>query len=93
MPGMRKLLLVLAVSGLAALTLRPVQAAVPEWNPARTHPVQIGPEARRLVVGFRATPENTVVKTLKLRARAQSVNIIQAKTSDAEPAGLHSAPA
>ena len=88
MPGMRGLLPVLAVSGLAALTLGLAQAAAPEWNPARTHPVQIGPEARRLVVGFRATPENTVVKTIKLRARAQSVNIIQARTSDADAAGL-----
>ena len=88
MPGMRRLLLVLAISGVAGLTLDLTQAAVPEWNPARTHPVQIGPEARRLVVGFRATAGNTVVKTIKLRSRAQSVNIVQAKTSDVDAVGL-----
>jgi serine protease len=88
MPGMRKLLPLFAVGGLAGLASGWTQAAVPEWNPARTHPIQIGPEARRLVVGFRATRENSVVKTIALRSRAQSVNIIQAKTSEADAAGL-----
>jgi serine protease len=63
-------------------------AAVPEWNTVRAHPVSIGPEAGRLVVGFRATAGNTVVKTIKLRARTQSVKIAQAQTSGADVAGL-----
>jgi serine protease len=54
----------------------------------RTHSVQIGPEAQRLVVGFRATAGNTVVKTIKPRAQTQSVKIVQAQTTDADVAGL-----
>ncbi len=87
MPGMRKLLLVCAVAGISSLAFGPAQAAAAEWNPARTHPVQIGPEAHRLIVGFRATPENTVVKSIRLR-HAQSINIVQAETSTADAAGL-----
>jgi serine protease len=88
MPGFGRLLLVLAVGCVGLLTFGAAQAAVPEWNAVRTHSVQIGPEANRLVVGFRATPANTVVKEIKVRARAQSVKIAQAMTSDADVAGL-----
>jgi serine protease len=63
-------------------------AAAPEWNPVRTHSVEIGPEAHRLVVGFRATAGNALVKTIKPRAQAQSVKIVQAQTTDADVAGL-----
>ena len=41
-----------------------------------------------MVVGFRATAGNTVVKSIKFRARPQSVNIVQAKTSEADVVGL-----
>ena len=40
------------------------------------------------MVGFRATADNAVTKTIKLRSRAQSVKIVQAQTSDADAAGL-----
>ena len=63
-------------------------AAVPEWNPVRTHNVPVGPQAGRLVVGFRATAGNAVTKTVRLRSRGQSVQIVQAQTSDADAAGL-----
>jgi serine protease len=63
-------------------------AAAPEWNPVRTHAVQIGPEASRLVVGFRATPANAVVKSLKIRAQARNIKIVQAQTSGEDVAGL-----
>jgi serine protease len=85
MPGIVRLLLVLAAG---CMTLETVNAAVPEWNPVRTHSVQIGPEARRLVVGFRATPANTVVKALKVHARTSTVSIVQANTSDADVISL-----
>jgi serine protease len=88
MPGIARLLLVLACGGTVWLLPTPARAAVPEWNPARTHAVQLGPEASRLVVGFRATTGSTVVKAVKLRALAQSVKIVQAKTTDADVAGL-----
>jgi len=88
MPGMGRLLFVLAFGSVASLTMGQASAAVPEWNPVRTHPVPIGPEASRLVVGFRATPGNTVIKQIQLRTRAQSVKIAQAKTSNADVTDL-----
>ena len=87
MPGIARLLATL-VAGCAVLTLAPAMAAVPEWNSVRTHAVQLGPEASRLLVGFRATPSNAVVKTIKARAHAQVIKIVQAGTSDADVASL-----
>ncbi len=87
MPGITRLLLALVV-GCAVLTLAPATAAVPEWNAVRTHSVQLGPEASRLLVGFRATPGNAVVKAVRVRARTQSITVVQAGTSDADVAGL-----
>jgi serine protease len=88
MLGIARLLFVLACGGSVWLTTTPARAAVPEWNPVRTHPVQLGPEASRLVVGFRATASNSVVKAVKPRMRAQSIKIVQAMTSAADVAGL-----
>src|SRR5882672_2826341 len=88
MPGIARLLLALACGGSICLLPDPGRAAVPEWNPVRSHAVQLGPEAHRLVVGFRATAGNTVVKAIKPRMRAQSIKIIQAQTSDADVAAL-----
>ena len=87
MPGITRLLLALVV-GCAVLTLAPATAAVPEWNAVRTHSVQLGPEAGRLLVGFRATPGNAVVKVVRVHARTQSIQVVQAGTSDADVAGL-----
>jgi serine protease len=88
MPGIARLLLAFACGSSIWLMQGPARAAVPEWNPVRSHPVQLGPEARRLVVGFRATEGNAVVKTIKPRMRAQSVDVVQAQTSDADVAAL-----
>jgi serine protease len=88
MPGIARLLPVLACGGSVWLMPIAVHAGAPEWNPARTHTVQLGPEASRLVVGFSATTGSTVVKTVKHGAQAQSVKIVQAATSDADVAGL-----
>jgi serine protease len=88
MPGITRLLLALACGGSVWLTPTPARAAAPEWNPVRLHPVQIGPEASRLLVGFRATASNSVVKAVQPRMRAQSIKIVQAMTSDADVAVL-----
>ena len=88
MPGIARLLPMLACGGSVWLMPIAVHAAAPEWNPVRTHTVQLGPEANRLVVGFSATSGSTVVKTVKHGAQAQSVKIVQAATSDADVAGL-----
>ena len=45
MPGIARLLFVLACGGSVWLMPAPARAAVPEWNPVRSHPVQLGPEA------------------------------------------------
>jgi serine protease len=63
-------------------------AAAPEWNPVRSHPVEIGPQASRVVVGFRSTPGNSIVKEIKSRAKNQAIRITQAQTSRADVASL-----
>jgi serine protease len=88
MPGIARLLLALVCGGFICLRADPAFAVVPEWNPVRSPAVQIGPEASRLVVGFRAVAGNTVVKAVRLRRQAQSVNMVQANTSDADVAAL-----
>jgi serine protease len=56
-------------------------AATPEWNPVQSHSVEIGPQAGRLIVGFRSSSDNTVVKTIRRQGRAQPVQFAQAQTS------------
>jgi serine protease len=63
-------------------------AAAVEWNPVRTHPVEIGPQASRLLVGFRVTPANSTMKEIRSRAKAQVVRVTQAQTSQADVASL-----
>jgi serine protease len=88
MRGIAGLLLVLGCGGVLGLLPNAGRAAAAELNPARTHRVEIGPEAQRLIVGFRAGMDNAVVKSIKLRGRAQTIDIVQANTSDADVAGL-----
>ena len=76
----------LIVLGLGAT----VAATAAEYNPVRAYPVSIGPEMSRVIVGFRATANNSVVQTFKPRDRAQAVTIVQAKTSDADVSSLAS---
>jgi serine protease len=59
-----------------------------EWNPVRAHGVEIGPEASRLIVGFKVTSDNAVTKTVQRHSRAQSVKITQAKTSESDVLSL-----
>jgi serine protease len=80
--------LVPTVAAVLSLALGSAMAAAPEWNPVRSHPVQIGPEASRLVVGFRATSGNAVTKAIRSRAKAQVVSITQAQTSEADVSSL-----
>jgi serine protease len=67
----------------AGLTLSVASAASLEWNPVASHPVEIGPQASRLVVGFKATAGNSIVKELKSR-RPQAILLRQAQTSRAD---------
>jgi len=65
-----------------------VMAAAPEWNPVRSLPVEIGPQADRLVVGFRATSGNSVTRVIRSHAKAQSTTITQAQTSETDVVSL-----
>jgi serine protease len=66
------------------LMLGSAMAAVPEWNPVRSHPVEIGPQASRLIVGFRTTSDNAVMKMVQRHSRAEPIKITQAQTSEAD---------
>ena len=79
-----------ALAGFLGLAVSCAAAAVPsaEWNPVRSHPVEIGPQARRLIVGFRATDANAATKTIRLRAKSQLVRVTQAQTSHFDMAAL-----
>ncbi|HEX3846406.1 MAG TPA: hypothetical protein VHV81_03425, partial [Steroidobacteraceae bacterium] len=81
-------LFVLAAAAAAALSAAQPAAAMPEWNQVRQHVVQVGPEAHRLVIGFRATPSNVVVKTIRRTARTPGFRLAVAQTSDADVAAL-----
>ncbi|HSZ10123.1 MAG TPA: S8 family serine peptidase [Steroidobacteraceae bacterium] len=77
-----------AIAGLLALSWGSAFAATSEWNPVRSHPVEIGPQAGRLIVGFRANAANAVTKTIRLRSKAQLVSVTQAQTSDLDVRSL-----
>jgi serine protease len=62
--------------------------AAAEWNPVRSNPVEIGPQANRLLVGFRATPSNSVTRAIRSHARAQPVRVTQAQTSGTDVSSL-----
>jgi serine protease len=81
---MQRILGLLLVLGLGVT----VAARAAEYNPVRTYPVSIGPEMSRVIVGFRATADNSVTQTFKPRDRMQSMSLVQAKTSDADVSSL-----
>jgi serine protease len=81
------LVLIAASAGCLGLGLRAASAASLEWNPVRSHPVEIVPQASRLVVGFKATAANSVIKEIKSR-RPQALHITLAQTSRADVASL-----
>jgi serine protease len=83
---MQRILGLLIVLGLGAT----VAATAAEYNPVSTYPVSIGPEMHRVIVGFRATANNSVVQTFKPHDRAQSVTIVRAQTSVADVSSLTS---
>lgn len=80
-------LLTLVLAALLGLTPGSAAAAA-EWNPVRSHPVEIGPQASQLVVGFRATLANATIKEIASRTRAQAVRVTLAQTSRADVASL-----
>jgi len=63
-------------------------AGAAEWNPVRREPVSIGPEAGRIIVGFRTTAANALTTTIKSRMHAQAFKIVQAATTAQDVAAL-----
>ena len=84
----RILSLIPAITAALSLAWGSAPAASLEWNPVRAHPVEIGPQASRLLIGFRATSGNAVTQTIRSRVKAQSVKIAQAQTSDSDVSAL-----
>jgi serine protease len=87
MVKIQKSIFVLGFGCVLGLSVGPAMGA-PEWNPVRAHGVEIGPQASRLIVGFKVTSDNAVIKTVQRHSRAQAVKITQAKTSDADVLSL-----
>jgi serine protease len=57
-------------------------AALPEYNPVVREPVSIGPQADRLIVGFRATPANAVVRHIRTSGgHGRTIAVSQASTT------------
>ncbi len=79
---------VTALAGLLGLAQVLSAAAAMEWNPVPAHPVEIGAQASRLIVGFRATPANSTTQLIKSRIKAQVVRVTQAQTSRADVGAL-----
>jgi serine protease len=77
-----------ALTGCLGLVLGVASAASPEWNPVGSHPAEIGPQASRLMVGFKATAANSAVKEINSRVRPGAIRITQAQTSRVDVAAL-----
>jgi len=87
-PWVLALALALALALGSAMPMAMAEAEAAERNPVRSHPVELGPQASRLVVGFRASAGNSVTKTIRVRAKAQVMSITQAQTSQADVGSL-----
>ncbi len=63
-----------AISTMSALSLSlgTAQGASAEFNPVRAHAVSIGPEAHRLIVGFKANAANAANTARQAQAEAQT---------------------
>lgn len=59
-----------------------------EWNPVRREPIAIGPQAERIIVGFKASVANAQSVVINARVHAQSVRIVEARTSPADVSAL-----
>jgi serine protease len=82
---------ILAWAGFACCVALPsamVGAATLEYNPVRREPLSIGPEASRLIVGFRQSTDLTVETTLVIRRAGRPLAFSQPATSSADVAAL-----
>ena len=63
------------------------RSGLTEYNPVRSEPVSLGPQANRLLVGFRVTAANAATDTVGSRLRAERRIVTLASTSAADAAG------
>jgi serine protease len=54
-----------------------------EYNPIHAEPVSLGPQASRLLIGFRATAQNALTQTLNARLRSMRRSVTRANTNAA----------
>jgi serine protease len=71
-----------------ALALCCAASAATEFNPVRSHAVELGPEASRLIIGLRATSANSVTTVIRSRVKSQVIRVTQAQTSRADIVSL-----
>jgi len=88
MVKIQKPLVLLGVGSVFGLLLGTAAAAAPEWNPIRGHGVEIGPQAGRLIVGFKATSDNAVIKMVRRHSLSEPLKFTQAQTSQADVLSL-----
>jgi serine protease len=74
----------LSVTALGSAPAGAAAAAPAEWNPLRVRDVQIGPQANRLIVGFKATSDNSRVMTINLRNHTGAARVVEAQTNATE---------
>jgi serine protease len=84
MSKIRKPLILLAVATYCGIAT----AGPAEWNAIGGRTVEIGPQADRLVVGFKATAENSLTKSILLSNRTRAVRVVEAQTTSAEVRNL-----
>ncbi len=58
------------------------------WNPVRREPIAIGPEASRIIVGFKVTPSNAMVTSIAAHAHLPARRVVQARTSPRDAIAL-----
>ena len=63
------------------------RSGLAEYNPVRSEPVSLGPQANRLLVGFRVTAANAATDKVSSRLRAERRIVTLASTSAADAAG------
>ena len=79
-----------ACAALFLMSAAAIRAATPpEYNPVVREPVSIGPQADRLIVGFRATPANTVVRRIRGSVgHGRTIALRQASTTPGDAVSL-----
>jgi len=63
---------------------RAAPAPLAELNPIRPEPLSLGPQASRLLVGFRVTEDNAVIEAVTSRFRSERRTVTLANTSAAD---------